>query len=87
MSATGLGVQREKAVRLAMRGLLKPVALSVAEAAKRTRLSESQVKKLLKARRVLTHKREGQIRIPISELPRLRGRVTAAMPESTRRKR
>lgn len=87
MSATGLGAKREKFVRLAMRGCrLTPTAVSLLEAAKRIGLSLKALRRLLRVRRVLVHVRGGQVRVPVSELARLR-RPAPALPEPLPRRR
>lgn len=85
MSATG--TERSwRGVRQAVRTLVKPVALSLSEAAKVTRRSVKDLERLVRQRRVVSWLRDGQVRIPLFEIERLSVRARPSMPETAGRR-
>lgn len=84
---SGMGLEgKQRSIRRALRGLMVPTALNIKEASKVTHRSTKELERLVRQRRVVSWLRDGEVRIPLSEIERLTVRPRASMPETTRRR-
>jgi hypothetical protein len=66
--------------------LMVPTALNIKEASKVTHRSTKDLERLIRQRRVVSWLRDGERRIPMSEVERLTVRARPSMPETARRR-